>query len=103
MKVARIATLRPGMSADSLASMMGEKWLPPDGYGRVSGTSSRGFGARVDAAVDDQYEALPSSSALSRWKWDAQSRSTTYAKNTRQDFDLVGSIRQLTAPRLANT
>ncbi|MFF7065985.1 hypothetical protein [Pseudomonas sp. NPDC008258] len=50
MKVARIATLRPGVPVDSLASMMGKKWLPPDGYGRVPGTFSRGFGIQVDAA-----------------------------------------------------
>lgn len=50
MKVARIATLRPMMPVESLASVMGNKWSPPDGYGRVPGTHTRGFGARIDAA-----------------------------------------------------
>lgn len=50
MKVARLATLRPMMPVESLASMMGNKWSPPDAYGRVPDTHTRGFGAQIDAA-----------------------------------------------------
>lgn len=50
MKAARIATLRPMMPVESIASVMGKKWSSPDGYGRVPGTHTRGFGAQIDAA-----------------------------------------------------
>lgn len=50
MKIARIATLRPMMPVESVASVMGKTWSSPDGHGRVPGTHGRGFGVQIDAA-----------------------------------------------------